>query len=221
MTCASTDYLSNVQIDEWDRFLHCVAMVKKHRPHNELRAEILAVASKTVAEGGAVALSARGIATAVDVSVGTIYNLFDHLDGLVRAVNFQNLQELYGLLSEAVDAAKDSEEDRLIAMGQTYLEYALASPPRWESLFRYEAETPAEDRLADAERAFFALLRKAAGDRESDDTLSALWAAVHGVVELAIGRRMTLGRDKPHDHIRLIIRAGLRGIDVLHQNGEL
>jgi len=196
-------------------------MVKKHRPHDELRAEILAVATKAVTEGGGAAVSARSIAKAVDVSVGTIYNLFDHLDGLVRAVNFQHLQELYILLSKAVEEAGESPEDRLFAMGEAYLHYALDSPRRWDTLFRYEAETPTEDRLTQAEDAFFALLRHAAGDEESDDSLSALWAAVHGVVELSIGRRMTLGRDKPLEHIRLIIAAGLRGIKVMRSEGRL
>ncbi|MEM7056839.1 MAG: TetR/AcrR family transcriptional regulator [Pseudomonadota bacterium] len=196
-------------------------MVKKHRPHDELRAEILAVATKAVTEGGASAVSARSIAQAVDVSVGTIYNLFGHLDGLVRAVNFQHMQDLYGLLSEAVQQAGDSPEDRLLAMGETYLKFAQASPRRWETLFRYEAETPTEDRLDQAEDALFALLQSASGKQESKEVLSALWAAVHGVVELAIGRRLTLGRDKPLDHIHLIIKAGLRGVQALRAEGGL
>lgn len=196
-------------------------MVKKHRPHGEMKAEVLAEAKLRIDEGGGQALSARGIAEAVGISVGTVYNLFGHLDGVVRAVNLMNMQELYVRLTEAVDGAGEEAEQRLLAMAETYLDYALDSPQRWDTMFRYEAETPPEDHLAKAEDALFALLRRAAGDEETDDTLSALWAAVHGVVELAIGRRATLGRDKPHDHVRLIVKAGLRGVQKLREEGQL
>ncbi|MEM1163527.1 MAG: TetR/AcrR family transcriptional regulator, partial [Pseudomonadota bacterium] len=191
-------------------------MPKKRRPHDELKPAVLAAARSSVVEGGISAVSARGIAEDVGVSVGTLYNLFGHLDGIIRAMNVVRIAELQVALVAALDAADDEPEARLLAMAEAYFDFALSEPNLWEALFRYSTVTPSGGEIEAAEATLFSLLRRAAGDEAeggaADESLRTLWAAVHGVVELAMSRR-TVGADMDtaRYHARLVVMAGLRG----------
>ena len=197
-------------------------MVKKRRPHDELKPAFVDAAKSAIDQGGLSALSARRLADAVGVSVGTLYNLFGHLDGVVRAVNLDYLADLHADLSSALDAAGETTEERLLAMAEAYFDYACAAPHRWEALFHYRPETPPEGLIDAAEQGLFQLLRRAAGVETSDDILRALWAAVHGVVELAMGRHLSGTDDQsPRAHVRLIVMAGLRGVQLMQDEGLL
>ena len=197
-------------------------MVKPHRPHAELKPELTALAGQMVEQGGMGALNARRLAKAADVSVGTLYNLFGHLDGVARAVNLETVAMLYTTLETALGEAEPATEARLTALAEAYFDFAIAHTHRWDLLFRYRAETPSDGSLSAAEAELFALLAKATDGEGDPEMLRALWAAVHGVVELALNRRM-VGREagRERDHARLIVMAGLRGIAVLREEGAL
>ncbi|MEL6766984.1 MAG: TetR-like C-terminal domain-containing protein [Pseudomonadota bacterium] len=182
------------------------------KPHKELRAEILAEAGRLVEGEGARALSARRLAAAAGCSVGTLYNLFDHLDGVVRSLNRETMQRLAASLNGADPGDAVPRAERLEALGRAYLAYGLAHPARWELLFRYRLETPAEA-VPEELGALLALLRRVAGPGPSDEALIALWAAVHGIVELAVARRLPDAAEGAEGRmIALVIDAGVRGI---------
>ena len=199
-------------------------MPKKRRPHDELKPEVIAAARQVVMQGGPSAISARGLADMVGVSVGTIYNLFGHLDGVVQALNLESMSILHAELEAALAGIGPDAtvETKLLALADAYFDYAIAAPHRWETLFRYHSEMPRGSDLETAQEGLFSILRHVAGGDVSDDALSALWAAVHGVVELAIAMR---SRDPDGQNARrqtrLVVMAGLRGFASLREDGLL
>lgn len=197
-------------------------MVKKRRPHDEVRPAVVAAALEAIAKGGLPALSARGLASAVDISVGTIYNLFGDLDGVIRAVNLDTLHRMYQQFTTAVDGAGEKPEARLIALADAYLDFARAAPHRWQALFQYRfAMLGDDDRVGTAEADLFALLSRAAKGTGTPDALRALWAAVHGVVDLTVSERLRgMTRMDARKYVHLIIRAGVRGFAALEGEPE-
>ncbi|MEL7140071.1 MAG: TetR family transcriptional regulator, partial [Pseudomonadota bacterium] len=113
------------------------------KPHEDLREAVLAEAGRLLEVEGARALSARRLAAAAGCSVGTLYNIFEHLDGVVRAVNRETMKRLGAALVKADPGEGAGRAARLEALGQGYLAYGLANPARWELLFRYRLDTPA------------------------------------------------------------------------------
>ncbi|MEM9765654.1 MAG: TetR-like C-terminal domain-containing protein [Pseudomonadota bacterium] len=182
------------------------------KPHEELKAEILAEAGRLVDGEGVRALSARRLAAAAGCSVGTLYNIFEHLDGVVRTLNRETMLRLAEALADTDPGDAAPRAERLEALGRAYLAYGLAHPARWELLFRYRLETPPEAVPGELS-ALLALLRRVAGPGPSDEALIALWAAVHGVVELAVARRLPNAAEGAEGRmIALVIEAGVRGI---------
>ncbi len=197
-------------------------MVKPRRQHDELRAEIIAFAEAIIKSEGVGGLNARDLASYANVSVGTLYNLFGHLDGVVRAVNFENMQSLKVTLMTALSSSAPTLEDRLITMALAYLEFAKADPRRWEAMFHYRLKTPGEPEHLEAKNDLFALLKDTVGQDEDPKALLALWAAVHGVAELAVTERMAgMESEDAEGYARLIVRAGLRGIHAMRAAGEI
>ena len=195
---------------------------KPRRPHGELKPLVVKLAEEIVEGEGLSGLNARRLALAADCSVGTLYNLFGHLDGIVRAVNLSSIAMLGQRLQKAVEAAPDAPEACLIAMADTYFDYALEHPHRWETMFRFRSETDSDETMAQAQESLFVLLRNSVGGQLEDDALRAMWAAVHGVAELAINRHLS-GVLANHEkkYARLIVMAGLRGIEALRAEGKI
>lgn len=195
---------------------------KPRRPHDELRPDIIGLAGQIVDTDGLSALTARRLAGAADISVGTIYNLFGHLDGVVRALNVDSMARMGDALDAAVNAADANAEARLIAMAEAYFRFGVDHPHRWEALFRYRTTTPADGSIERARSKLQDRLIASVGSDEDPETLRALWAAVHGVAELAIADRLAgVDTDTANRYIRLIITAGLRGIAALREAKDL
>ena len=66
-------------------------MAKQADRYAELRTRLTDAAERTIAEKGLAALRARDIAREAGCAVGTIYNVFEHLDELVLSVGYYNL----------------------------------------------------------------------------------------------------------------------------------
>src|SRR3954469_23605781 len=84
--------------------------------HDAVRETLIGATLALMDEGGLEAVKARPLAQAVGVSVGTIYNLFGSVDGLVMAANMR----IYADLGRMVrDAIPQTEQDiaRRIASG--------------------------------------------------------------------------------------------------------
>lgn len=159
---------------------------------------LLAVAQRLLEAEGLSAVQARRVSREAGCSVGTLYNVFGDIDGLIIALNAGTL----ALLGEAVkagasSAADASLESRLCALALAYMRFAVANPARWEAVFKHRLppgrEVPAsyiedQSRLLAVIEAAIAEVVPDVGQRQA--AARALFGAVHGIVALALDDRL-------------------------------
>ena len=197
------------------------------KPHKDIRAAALKSAEMIVVEEGLGALNARRVAAEADCSVGTLYNIFGQLDGLIDAVNLTTLRLLAEEVAEAVAKlpADARREQPLSALAQMYHRFARTHRNRWSALFEHRGLGPPDKRQQDVEQLLFARIVSAAGidpakmSQAESDSLRMLLAAIHGVVAFAVNRAIS-----PKDaerYVSLIVQAGVRGYRELIEEGLL
>ena len=76
--------------------------MQKNNTKAEIRALLLSVGRKLVAEKGTEFLTARKLSEASGCSVGTIYNQFANMDNFIIEQNMQTMAELSQVLSEVM-----------------------------------------------------------------------------------------------------------------------
>ena len=186
-----------------------------------LRKEILVRACRILEAEGLDALQARRIAKEADCSVGTLYNIFGDIDGLIVDANSATLAAMGHALSTALEAAKGQPvRDRLMALAIAYMRFALETQRPWEAVFKYRrpegSEVPASY-LEDQAR-LLALIECVLADivrpgEQRAKMARALFGAVHGIVALALDNR--LGgrlREEIEEQVRFIVDIAARGI---------
>lgn len=198
---------------------------RSEHDHDELRQMVLDAARKTVDEAGLSALSARGLATAVGYSVGTLYNLFDNLDHIVLTLNGATLQALHTRLTEVQMAAKADKVEPIVAITRlagAYIEFASASPHLWQAMFSHRlppgmAMPPAYDALiADVFRlveSVLAPLFTKGAEAECSRSARILWAGIHGMLALNADGKLNLIGGDLHGLARDLIHRYLAGLD--------
>ena len=164
---------------------------------NKLKANTLLVAKRIVENEGLSALQARRIAQEAGCSVGTIYNLYDGLDDLIIRVNSGTLEDLGAKLSELEQSATDSLADNLTAMALAYLQFALDSQAAWRAVFEHQLakDKVVPDWYREHQAALFSIVEKKLAHVVTDDqqrklASRALFAAVHGVVSIALDQKL-------------------------------
>ena len=110
--------------------------------HSALREQLIDAAERTIASRGLMALKARDLAQEAGCAVGTIYNVFDHMDALVLCVGSRTLAMLEAALVAArpTTTGRDSAEeaaDDLVRLALAYLEFAGMHTVRWRALFEH------------------------------------------------------------------------------------
>jgi len=155
---------------------------------------ILEAARDLLAEGGLEALSMRGVAARVGVSATAIYNYFENKQALVRRVLGQGFERFTGYLRGAIADLPAGSAERVKALGDAYIRFALENREYFRVIFASHAETPQEiEELP--EGGGYELLRQVVVDamaagtlREADPDLVVLylWTHVHGLVTLLL-----------------------------------
>ena len=171
--------------------------------YTALRGQLTDVAERTIAEKGLAALKARDLAREAGCAVGTIYNVFEHLDELVLCVGSRTLAMLEATLEPVRSPVRHSsaEEavDEIVRLALAYLEFAAMHTVRWRALFEHRmSETrplpewflEQQHRLfAQVERPLAALLPEL--DRDARRILArTVFSAVHGIVALGLEEKL-------------------------------
>ncbi len=186
-----------------------------------LREEILTLTEQILATEGLDAVQARRIAKEADCSVGTIYNIFGDIDGLIVAANGRTLAALGRSLSAALDKTTAMPvRDQLMQLAIAYMQFALENQLPWQAIFKYRwapgSEIPAS--YLDEQARLLALIegvidRLIPQAEHRAKTARALFGAVHGIVALALDNR--LGgrlRQEIEDQVRFIVDIVARGL---------
>ena len=183
---------------------------------DELDAAIIEAAEGTIRRAGAASLTARGLASQLGVSVGTIYNVHGSMDELIEKVNSRTLDRL-GQEIGSIDLGQGSVEDVLLTFAKRYTDYVQSNLNLWSILFEGELTEAANINQARIDR-LFAILEKAlepAAPNPEIRTRSArvLWASVHGILQMAFtGRLQLLKIDDVEAAIRHAVRCHLAGL---------
>lgn len=169
---------------------------RRELERSELRRTILDQAAALFLERGYENFSMREIAGRIGYSATTIYRHFDDRDALLFAVVDQGFERFRLMLAEAA-ASTDDPRTRIKAIGRAYIRFGLENPAYYRLMFLQRSDyLHTTDSGGEAPRgASFDILRQAVQSgidanfvRASDATAAGnyLWAAVHGIVALAI-----------------------------------
>lgn len=156
-----------------------------HTPQ-QLRDLLIDHGHKLMAEVGYARFSGREVAKRAGYSVGTIYNVFGSLDGLLSAINTRT----FGLWAQHLQGAlATAGHDRIASLVRGYFSFALENPNAWSAI--YDHRLPDGQSLSPADLEGRALLtsiveqevRKALPDTVDLDLARysrSLIASVHG-----------------------------------------
>ncbi len=188
--------------------------------HDEaLRVRLLDAAGLLLAAEGPGALSVRRMATEVGTSTTAVYSLFGGKAGLLRAL-FVEAFTRFGAHLGAV-APSDDPLANILALARAYRASATDDPHLYAVMFGSPIPgfEPQPEDWARAAATFEPLLdavRRAidtgllcAGDPGLVAT--AMWANVHGLVSLELGRALPPQAGAPAEVFEVAIRANVRG----------
>jgi AcrR family transcriptional regulator len=202
------------------------SLIARARPatasrHQDLRTELLAAAERQIETRGLAHLRARDLANQAGCSLGAIYNVFIDLDELILAVNANTLKAIDREMTGAASDAGDPLQ-RVTALANAYLTYAVRNRLRWEALFnhRMPAEAVVPQWFQDIQNSAYsriegslALLRPDLPQVARNVLGRSIFAAVHGMVALGLDRRVA-PIDLPvlRSQIALVVGAIVRGL---------
>lgn len=206
--------------------------------HDEVRAALIKTTLALMDEGGLEAVKARTISQKVGVSVGTIYNLFESVDGLIRHANVEIYRQLRESGAAEMAAFERAEAERaelgtmldeetrllrrLLALATLYVGFVAANANRWQALLAFNQRQTGDDpawygrELESLSRVLESVVIASPLGTDQDKVklgARALWSSVHGIISLNyVGRVSQEARDVTLSQIDLIVRAFVRGL---------
>jgi AcrR family transcriptional regulator len=170
--------------------------------HGDLAAALVAAAEEILAERGVEGFTLREAARRAGVSHAAPAHHFGDARGLLTAVaaaGFARLAEV----ERAAAAAENNPAARLVAIGLSYIKFALAHPALFRLMFHSNQIDRASDRIRGPGRASFDVMqdalatargRTSAGlippEAARDPLVLRQWAIVHGLATLAVEGRL-------------------------------
>jgi AcrR family transcriptional regulator len=176
--------------------------------HGHLDEALVEETSRIVREDGISAVSMRELSERLDVSRSAAYRHFEGKEALFAAVAKKGFVELREAMKSvrAETPSSSTASERLIAMGKTYVEYALDHPGVYRLMFQWDWSDDEHAALAEAGQSAFDELVNAmeSGQKEgtfrSGDSLEmafSTWSLVHGVALLILDGHAPEGANDP------------------------
>lgn len=213
--------------------------------HDAVRQKLIAQTLLLLGEGGLEAVKARALAQAVGVSVGTIYNLFGSVDGLVAAAN----QHIYAeLLAIGESGLKQIEEriaenvrsgslpatplaltrERLLGLAGVYIDFVAANAVRWNAVIAFnrrvgsavpDGYTEQLETLVDLVGQLLTPAPRFADANLRRQAGRALWSSVHGIVMTNyLGQDPNTSRERTWKLIKILVDTFVDGSFVTESN---
>src|SRR6266852_4075164 len=172
---------------------------RQDQEKQELRQAILTAAGELFLEQGYERFSLRKVAERIGYSPTTIYLYFRDKDDLLFTVVDEGFVRFGHQLAAA--ASQEDPWERLIALGQAYVAFALQNPVYYQLMFLQRTDFLTQKQVGESQPriASFRVLQQTVqqaidagvlrpGDVESYSDV--FWALVHGMVSLAISMPM-------------------------------
>lgn len=178
----------------------------------------VAAAAKLATRDGLRGVSARGIAREIGYTVGTLYNVFDNLDDLLRHMNATTMDALYEHVT--AEPVGDDPETALRELSKRYLAFVNERPRLWSAVIEFEPQDGAvapdwyrlkAQRLVGlGEQAIASLFGPdEAADRRRNSYV--LWSALYGLTALAQTTNVAEG-DPPDALIDTLVATYIAGL---------
>lgn len=161
--------------------------------HGDLRSALLAAAETELAERGVEAFSLRQVAKRAGVSHAAPAHHFGDAGGLLTALAAEGYRAFQRTLDARMALAGDDPRDRQMAAGLGYISFATARPALFRLIFGSDRINFADPDLVAAASHAYARLEAgvmAMSDSAGPADVVAVWAMVHGLADLMVGRRL-------------------------------
>lgn len=200
--------MNNVQLKNRQcSILSYTARMGRRSDHSreELRDLFLKAGQAHLADVGFARFSGREVAKQVGYSIGTLYNIFGSLDGLLVAINSRTFDLWSDHLRDALEAGG---EDRIRALVEGYFSFAETHPNLWMAIYDHRLpEGVTLDADAEARRTALVDIVEAEIERELGDKAQgieverltrSLVATVHGHCNFMLtGSFALMGEERP------------------------
>ncbi|MEJ2482864.1 MAG: TetR/AcrR family transcriptional regulator [Gemmatimonadota bacterium] len=153
---------------------------------------MLDAARDLLAEGGIEALSMRAVASRVDLSATALYHYFDNKEALVDRVVQHGFQRSEEYLRRAVEPYPQGSMERVAALGEAYIRFALENRQYFKIIFAIQPEQPRA--IGDVPgQGGYRVLRESVVEAMQAGTIRRenpelvvlfLWSVVHGLVTI-------------------------------------
>lgn len=171
-----------------------------HSPE-ELKELAIRSGSDIIDEQGFAKLSARGVATKMGYTVGTLYHLFGSLDLYIMHINGRTLDEWHEILSSKL--AQDKKGDPVRCLVREYISFSKSHRNRFLALFEHQLpdSIPVPEWYKPKMQNLFALVEEALVQsgtpaRKAGHLAKVLWASIHGITILSLtGKLEVVGAD--------------------------
>jgi AcrR family transcriptional regulator len=203
---------------------------RREREKNELRSKIMDAARELILEQGVDAVSMRKIAERIEYSPTAIYQHFADKEALLHEMCNRDFDALGEDMRELTAGVTDPIE-RIMMLGEGYVQFALEFPSHFRVMFMTPAAHPKEmneedrKKQGDPEQDGYAYLRLAVQqaidarrfrpELTDVELLSqTFWAAVHGVATIQVANEHNPWITLPpiERRTRLAVDAILRGM---------
>jgi AcrR family transcriptional regulator len=175
----------------------CMAMASKAAYHHgNLRAALIAAATRLLARDGATAYTLRAVAGAAGVSQAAPYHHFKDKDDLLDAVVAAGFERLAGLQERTMLKERGGYE-KLRANGIAYMTFAVTEPVLFRLMFGRDFLRPSfQARYRTVAGRSFALFADACREATAGATTNpalfqlSAWSLAHGLASLLVDRRV-------------------------------
>ena len=165
--------------------------------HGDLPAALLRAVAGQVEEGGASAVGLRETARRAGVSHPAVTHHFGDLRGLLTGFAAQGHRILAPQLDAAIERAGEDTEDRLVAIGVTYVQFAVEHAAHFAVMFRPDLIDSDDPEIEQAGQPNFDRLYAAVTehqdvngwepDRDPLALTVMVWSSLHGLAQLWLG----------------------------------
>ncbi|MCB9685537.1 MAG: TetR/AcrR family transcriptional regulator [Alphaproteobacteria bacterium] len=174
--------------------------------HGNLRRALMDAALRLVADGGPDAFSMAEAAREAGVSSGAPYRHFPDRRALLRAVADEAQDLLDQRLEAGVAEAGPDAWDRLVALGDAQVSFALSHPAHYRVLCSPEYRDPDDEATASEVETNRARMSTSATSREHATSFAAQ-CAIYGLARMVVDGQ--LGPDLDADEVSRALRAVL------------
>jgi len=159
------------------------AATKRDRYHHgDLRRALIAYAIRRIRSGGVEDFSLREAARTAGVTSGAVYKHFADKEALIRAAAAEGFRLFGGRMQR--DTAGLSGQEKLTAMGQSYIGFAEAEPRLFRLMFSKLGMRALAELSADLANGLLPQQQFRSAFAEDADLAALAWSVVHGAASL-------------------------------------